>query len=72
MTERVIQKLEVDFGPPEGTYRMTLWPEGDYSVGGKPCPSEGQADFVIRYVMPAMNKLCNMSMDELIDFIKEG
>lgn len=65
--ERKAQRIEIDFGKPEGTWIATLHPEGGYSIGGKPSPSESQAhafDFVVR----AINRLANMPFEEIKTF----
>lgn len=71
MTERIIQRIELDFGKPEGTWTFTRHPDGTSSIGGKPSPSESQAHS-FQYVVNAIQMLAAMSLPEIKQFIEGG
>jgi hypothetical protein len=63
-----IKELIVDFGLPEGSWRATK-SENGYGIGGKPFPSESQAWYFREYILPAVQKVVQMSTDELKEFL---
>lgn len=64
---RKVKKLEIDFGPPEGSWSAKLYDDGTYGISGKPFPSESQA-YAFRRVITAINRLANMPFEEIESF----